>query len=77
MGKTKDPKKNQRPEGVFCHFFAWREKWRGLLFCALSWISFENAGRLVWLSFSLLGSVGFRGEIEKTRPGVIAVPLHA
>ena len=36
----------------------------------LSWMSFENAGWLVWLSFELLGSVGFRGKNDKNRARV-------
>jgi len=38
--------------------------------CGLSLMSFENAGRLVWLSFGLLGSVGFRGKSDKKRARV-------
>ena len=40
----------RRPEGVVCHFFAWREKWRGLLF-----VDYHG-----WVLRMLAGWFGFR-----------------
>jgi len=39
----------------------------------LSWLGFGWVYRLVWLSFRLVGLVGFRGKSDKKRPRVLGL----
>jgi hypothetical protein len=44
--------------------------------CGLSWSDFERDYRLVWLSFKLFASVGFRGKSDEKPPRIFGFLLR-